>query len=275
MPGMAITLCPLGSATNTKPHSSHRGDATDTVRYLRDISHPETVTPADSTRLLQTFDKVREATTSDPTMFRLLETIEDGMPDTKLQLSPYLREYFNFREHLSTTDGVVLYKDRVLIPPVLREDILKALHAAHQGVTSMTARANVSIFWPGITTDIARLRNSCMDCNRISPSQPNAPPTTPVDPEFPFQCICADYFTYKGAHYLIIVDRYSNWPIIKKTSGGAAGLVKSLWEEFITYGIAEELASDGGPEFVATETQEFLKSTPPIISGVPAFQLQG
>ena len=56
------------------------------------------------------------------------------------------------------------------------------------------------------------------------------------------------------------MDRYSNWPIIKKTSGGAAGLVKSLREEFITYGIAEELASDGGPEFVATETQEFLKS---------------
>ena len=148
----------------------------------------------------------------------------------------------------------------MLIPPVLREDILKALHAAHQGVTSMTARANVSVFWPGITTDIARLRNSGMDCNRISPSQPNAPPTTPVDREFPFQCICADYFTYKGAHYLIIVDRYSNWPIIKKTSGGAAGLVKSLREEFITYGIAEELASDVGPEFVATETQEFLKS---------------
>ena len=85
-----------------------------------------------------TWNKVREATTSDPTMFRLLETITDGMPDTKLQLSPYLREYFNFREHLSTTDGVVLYKDMVLIPPVLREDILKALHAAHQGVTSMT-----------------------------------------------------------------------------------------------------------------------------------------
>ena len=138
--------------------------------------------------------------------------------------------------------------------------MLKALHAAHQGVTSMTARANVSVFWPGITTDIARLRISCMDCNRISPSQPNAPPTTPVDPEFPFQCICADYFTYKGTHYLIIVDRYSNWPIKKKTSGGAAGLVKSLREEFITYGITEELASDAGPEFVATETQEFQKS---------------
>ena len=39
------------------------------------------------------WNKVREATTNDPTMFRLLEIIEDGMPDTKLQLSPYLREY--------------------------------------------------------------------------------------------------------------------------------------------------------------------------------------
>ena len=26
----------------------------------------------------------------------------------------------------------------------------------------------------------------------------------------PFQCVCADLFHYKGVHYLIVVDRYSN-----------------------------------------------------------------
>jgi hypothetical protein len=207
-----------------------------------------------------TWDRIREATTSDPVMFSLLETIEDGMPDSQMLLPPQLREYFTFREHLSTADGVVLYKDRILVPPALRDEVLTALHAAHQGVTSMSARASMSVFWPGITNHITRLRNGCMACNRISPSQPCAPPTTPIDPEFPFQCICADYFSHKGSHYLIIVDRYSNWPIVKRTSGGAAGLVKSLREEFITYGIAEEIASDGGPEFVAAETQEFLRS---------------
>ena len=206
-----------------------------------------------------TWDRVREATSSDPAMFELLETIEQGMPDTRSKLPPTIRQYYDFREELSTVDGVILYKERIVIPPALRKEVLSALHAAHQGVTSMTARANMSVFWPGITAHIANLRERCADCNRIAPSQPNGPPTPLLEPEYPFQCICADFFTYKGIHYLIIVDRYSNWPTIKRTSR-ATGLISSLREEFVTYGVPEELSSDGGPEFVAAETQKFLKA---------------
>ena len=75
-----------------------------------------------------------------------------------------------------TVDGVVIYKDRVVIPPSLRNEVLLALHAAHQGVTSMTSRAEASVFWPGITSAIATTRARCEHCNRIAPSQPNAPP---------------------------------------------------------------------------------------------------
>ena len=78
-------------------------------------------------------------------------------------------------------------------------------------------------------------------------------------PEYPFQCICADYFSYKGVNYLAIVDRYSNWPIVEKASGGSHGLVDVLRRCFVTYGIPDELSSDGGPEFTASHTREFLK----------------
>ena len=159
-----------------------------------------------------TWDRVREATTSDPIMFELCQIIEDGLPQTKAEYPLLLREYFNFRDHLSTTDGVILYKDRIVIPPRLRDEVVLALHSAHQGIAYMTAHSNISVFWSGITAQIANLRERCSECNRIAPSQPNAPPTALVEPEYPFQCICADFFSYKGIHYLIIVDRYSNWP---------------------------------------------------------------
>ena len=125
----------------------------------------------------------------------------------------------------------------------------------------MTSRAEASVF-------LARNHSShcdhssyrCEHCNRIAPSQPNAPPFQPVLPMYPFRCICADFFTYKGVIYLCIVDRYSNWPIIEKTTGGASGLIDSLRRTFVTYGIPDELASDGGSEFVSSDTQKFLKS---------------
>ena len=72
---------------------------------------------------------------------------------------------------------------------------------------------------------------------------------------YPFQCICADYFHYQGHTYLVIVDRYSNWPIVERAGEGATGLLKTLRHTFATYGIPDELSSDGGPEFVSHATR--------------------
>ena len=93
----------------------------------------------------------------------------------------------------------------------------------------------------------------------MAPSQAALPPTPPTLPEYPFQCIGADYFHYQGHTYLVIVDRYSNWPIVERAEGGATGLIKTLRHTFATYGIPDELSSDGGPEFVSHTTREFLR----------------
>ena len=182
-------------------------------------------------------------------MQSLVDLIESGIPKFRHELPGSLREYFQFRDSLHTVDGVILYKDRVLIPPSLRDEVLAALHAAHQGVTSMTARSESSIFWPGIAPAIADLRAGCYLCNRIAPSNPSAPPTPPSPPDYQFQCMCADYFHDKGGNYLVVVDRYSNWPIVERASHGAGGLIACLRRTFVTFGIPDELASDGGPEF--------------------------
>ena len=62
-----------------------------------------------------------------------------------------------------------------------------------------------------------------------------------------------------GKSYIVIVDRYSNWPIIQQAKDGAAGLIKSLREIFSTYGVPDELTSDGGTEYMAHTTQKFLQ----------------
>ena len=205
-----------------------------------------------------TWDRVRIATASDDNMNQLLNLVESGLPEIRQEFPEQLRDYFQFRDHLHTVDGVVLYKDRVVIPTSLRLEILNALHAAHQGVTSMISRAEVSVFWPGITPAITSHRAGCNHCNRIAPSNPSAPPYPLISPDYPFQCVCADFFHYKGVNYLVIVDRYSNWPIVERSLDGASGLITCLRRTFVTFGIPDELASDGGPEFTATATRQFL-----------------
>ena len=111
-----------------------------------------------------------------------------------------------------------------------------------------------------MTSEITDLRMHCSPCNTIAPSQPNAPPTPPAVPQYPFQCVASDYFQYGGHHYLVAVDRYSNWPIVEQGANGSNGLISVLRKTFITFGIAEELTSDGGPEYTSAATQTFLSN---------------
>ena len=52
----------------------------------------------------------------------------------------------------------------------------------------------------------------------------------------------------------------ANWPIIKRAHDGSRGLIVSIidCQLFATYGIPDELVSDGGPEFTAGTTFTFL-----------------
>ena len=175
-------------------------------------------------------------------------------------MPPDLQEYFSLRDGLYTLDGVVVYNDRIVIPPSLRDKVLQSLHSAHQGVSFMSSRAEASVFWPGITSAICEMHAQCSHCNRMAPSQPNPTPTPPAMPVYPFQAICDDFFHYTGNNYLVIVDRYSNWPIVERALDGSKGLIASLRRTFVTFGISDELTLDGGPEFSASATQTFLKN---------------
>ena len=127
-----------------------------------------------------------------------------------------LRHYNRYRYQLSILDGVIMLGQRIVMPNVLRETILSSLHAAHQGIGAMCKRASDTVFWPGITIDITRTRDQCENCHRIAKSHAMTPPEEIIPPDYPFQKICCDYFTYENSNYLVVVDRYSNWPIVFK-----------------------------------------------------------
>ena len=206
-----------------------------------------------------TWERVEEATMSDPDMLQLLNIIQDGFPDDSKSMPKNIGVYYKHKQYLSTIGGVILFKNRVVIPHQIQPVILENLHSAHQGVTSMTARAECSVFWPGISSDIKKMRDKCDFCNKMAPSQPNAPPHHLSYPQYPFELVCADYFSYKGENYLVIIDRYSNWPTVMKTSESTANMLVAALKNFsVTFGIPAELASDGGPQFTAHETKQFL-----------------
>ena len=203
---------------------------------------------------------VEQASVTDPTMTGLKHLVMAGMPDDKEVWPLELLEYHRHRDHLSSVGPVILYKGRAVIPGNLREQVLEVLHSAHQGVTSMVGRAAQAVFWPKMQEDITKTRQGCASCDKNTPSQPAAPPHPLPAPAYPFEMIAADFFSYAGKHFLIVVDRYSGWlSIYPAGADGASSLIKQLKCHFLTFGISSELSSDGGPEFTAASTQKFLK----------------
>ena len=96
------------------------------------------------------------------------------------------------------------------------------------------------------------------------PSMSQKCPIPSEIPTVPFQMIYADYFQLMGKHFLIIGDRLSGWTEVLRVkpstdSSGAKGLCEALRRVFVTFGVPEELSSDGGPEFVAQESVDFYE----------------
>ena len=174
-----------------------------------------------------------------------MTTINEGFLESSRDLSLDLRPFHRVSGSLCIANGVILMGDRLVIPKALQPAILLSLHAAHQGINAMNARAADCVYWPNITIDITRVRDQCGHCHRIAKSNAMQPPTNIIPPEYPFQQICSDYFTYNNNDYVVIVDRYSNWPMVFKSENGSTGLVKRLREAFVTYGVPEQLTSDG------------------------------
>ena len=212
-----------------------------------------------------TLQRVGEFSKTDESLLMIKSFILNGFPASKKDMPEHVAAYWEIKNSLSILGDVILYKDRVIIPTSLREHILHNVHSAHQGVTGMNSRAEATFFWPGISADLGNQRMICRQCHKNAPSQPKPPPVTnSAPPKMPFEKIFADYFHLQGNYYLVIGDRLSGWPEVVQVkhgthSSGAKGLRTALRRIFATFGVPEEMSSDGGPEFEANESNEFYR----------------
>lgn len=71
-------------------------------------------------------------------------------------------------------------------------------------------------------------------------------------PDYPFQIVSTDIFTFKGHDYLLIADHYSGFIDFKQLKSSTANeVILYLRQWFSTHGTPEILESDGGPQFTA------------------------
>ena len=198
--------------------------------------------------------RIKEAASVDITYNTLKNMVYRGWPDQRKQCPTELHEYWNFRCDLVLDDGLVLKGNRTIIPEALRKDVLTTLHTGHQGETKTILLARETVFWPGITNDIRKMVQSCEICAKFQNAQPRMPILQPDLPTEPWQKLGTDIFDYQGGKYLIVVDYYSRYPIIRKLDNITAKTVSDKFTSLILeFGIPQEIVADFGTQYTSEE----------------------
>ena len=204
--------------------------------------------------------RIREESAKDAEMSALKEMIFSGWPSERSAVPAILLPYWNFRDEMSTEDGLVLKSSRVLIPPPMRGEILSKLHASHQGIEKTKLRARTSVFWKDINKDIEATVSSCTTCQRHQSSQAKEPLMQPDIPPRAWHTLGTDLFYLGGSEYLIAADYYSKYFITRKLPAGQAtsrAIIQHLKEIFGEHGIPAVLKSDNGPQYSSHLFAEF------------------
>jgi hypothetical protein len=119
--------------------------------------------------------QLREATKTDPILNALMEIIVNGWPENMKELPCDLRPYWSFRDELAIEDGIIFKGQEVIIPQIMRADVLSQLHISHQGIEKTRLLAKECAYWPNINRDIEELVKTCDACQEFARANTKEP----------------------------------------------------------------------------------------------------
>ena len=85
----------------------------------------------------------------------------------------------------------------MVIPYVLRNEMIERIHDGHMGIDKCRKRTNQPIWWPGMGKKIDNRLTKCRHCLTKKPTQPSEPLMSTELPSQPFMQVASDLFELK------------------------------------------------------------------------------
>ena len=188
---------------------------------------------------------IQKETQNDAELQTLLQYIMKGFSMTKDECHDAVKPYFNYREELTVVDGLVLKGQHIVIQNKLRQSCLARLHIAHMGVNKTLYQARQSVFWPGLTKDINEIISAWPTCMKYAAENCAKPLINNLATSKPWQALSIDNFEWKIHKYLIILDCFSHFVVVKSSDRiDTATTIKLLLEVFAKHGIPNKIRCD-------------------------------
>ena len=175
--------------------------------------------------------------------------------------------YWDFRNELSTDEGLLLKGPCIVFLSCLHEEYLEKLHHGHLSATKAQQNALQHLYWPGLDADILDYMTRCQEC--VQRAHPPKEPLQAHDVIWqPHECIAMDHFYVNDRLYVLVYDYFSKFPFVFQTKTTSfSNLRDHLQELFTIEGTPNEVMSDNGSPSMARSFLLFLQvlvsDTPP------------
>ena len=121
--------------------------------------------PASEQRLDEIcFDEICSELKNDDTLKTVMQYVQNGWSEEKRRVRGLKAKYWSERGNIFLRNGLLLRRRRIIIPPRLREDVLRRLHDGHQGITKTHAIVALSLWWLGISQDVTKVAQNYAMC---------------------------------------------------------------------------------------------------------------
>jgi hypothetical protein len=156
-------------------------------------------------------------------------------------------------DYLSVINGLVVHDcKRIVIPRGARNATLQALHRSHAGVAKTAEAARQLYFWPEMNEHIKDMIDACERCQfyKSSKQKQEQIQQTPFKDLYLMAEFGVDLFEAGKHHFLIVVDRYSGFPLVARLNlMTAESIIGHMEKMFFLLGRPGEIKCDNGPCF--------------------------
>ena len=204
--------------------------------------------------------ELHAATATDPALQTLSRLILEGWPEKRNQIQETLRAYLSYHDELTIEDGIIMMNHRFIVPKALKTKYLEHIHEGHLGVTKCLQCAREYLFWVNYSRDIQEEVEKCTLCQENDTSTTQRHKFYSDIPPFPWHTVGSDLFYHRKQDYLVLVDYFSKFLIVRKLLNSTSGaIIKELGLIFSEYGRPCIFRSDNGPGYASQEFKHFLK----------------
>ena len=134
-------------------------NATEFTREVEDIDHHVWLPVTEDS-----WQQLRNAAADNPVQQKLPDIIRIGWPENRALVSECVRPYFDVRDELTIQNELVFQGQQIVVPAVLRKELMEKTHTSHIGIEGCIRRARDTLYWPRMTTEIKEYISKCDVC---------------------------------------------------------------------------------------------------------------